>query len=79
MLPYVKAFQVSIGLSAASFLFLPFVRVGTQGHAPAKVDGADGDAGTPLTGVVRADQKAPVAVGEREKMEGSGGSSSGDM
>ncbi|KAK5660539.1 hypothetical protein OQA88_13088 [Cercophora sp. LCS_1] len=33
MLPYAKAFQVSIGLSAASFLFLPFVRLGTQGHS----------------------------------------------
>ncbi|KAK4192417.1 major facilitator superfamily domain-containing protein [Podospora australis] len=34
MLPYKKAFQVSIGLSAVSFLFLPFVRLGTQGHNP---------------------------------------------
>jgi len=33
MLPYTRAFQVSIALGAASFLFLPFVRVGTQGHA----------------------------------------------
>ena len=31
MVPYAKAFQVSVGLSAASFLFLPFVRLGTQG------------------------------------------------
>ncbi|KAM7199917.1 Major Facilitator Superfamily domain containing protein [Naviculisporaceae sp. PSN 640] len=31
MLPYTRAFQVSIALAAASFLFLPFVRVGTQG------------------------------------------------
>ncbi|KAK4240889.1 major facilitator superfamily-domain-containing protein [Achaetomium macrosporum] len=38
MLPYAKAFQVSIGLSAGSFLFLPFVRLGTQGHAPATRD-----------------------------------------
>ncbi|KAK4125915.1 MFS general substrate transporter [Parathielavia appendiculata] len=34
MLPYARAFQVPIGLSAGSFLFLPFVRLGTQGHAP---------------------------------------------
>lgn len=36
MVPYSKAFYVSVGLSAGSFLFLPFVRVGTQGHAPGK-------------------------------------------
>jgi hypothetical protein len=34
MLPYTRAFDVCIGLSAASFLFLPFVRLGTQGHSP---------------------------------------------
>ncbi|KAK4448142.1 major facilitator superfamily-domain-containing protein [Podospora aff. communis PSN243] len=33
MWPYAKAFQTSIGMSAASFLFLPFVRLGTQGHS----------------------------------------------
>ncbi|KAK0629615.1 major facilitator superfamily domain-containing protein [Bombardia bombarda] len=32
-LPFTRAFQVAIGLSAASFLFLPFVRLGTQGHS----------------------------------------------
>ncbi|KAK3939888.1 major facilitator superfamily domain-containing protein [Diplogelasinospora grovesii] len=36
MLPYMKAFQVSVGLSAVSFLFLPFIRLGTQGHVPAE-------------------------------------------
>ncbi|KAK3996780.1 major facilitator superfamily-domain-containing protein [Cladorrhinum sp. PSN332] len=34
MVPYTNAFRVSVGLSAAGFLFLPFIRVGTQGHAP---------------------------------------------
>ncbi|KAK3390280.1 major facilitator superfamily-domain-containing protein [Podospora didyma] len=38
MIPYKQAFQVSIGLSAASFLFLPFVRLGTQGHSPRDAD-----------------------------------------
>lgn len=38
MVPYAKAFQVSVGLSAGSFLFLPFVRLGTQGHAPRPVE-----------------------------------------
>ncbi len=33
MVPYKHAFLVSIGLSAASFLFLPFVRLGTQGNS----------------------------------------------
>lgn len=37
MWPYAKAFQTSIGMSAVSFLFLPFVRLGTQGHATAAV------------------------------------------
>ena len=34
LLPFTRAFQVSVGLSAAGLLFLPFVRLGTQGHAP---------------------------------------------
>ena len=34
MLPFTRAFQVSVGLSAGGLLFLPFVRLGTQGHAP---------------------------------------------
>lgn len=63
MMPYSKAFQVSIGLSAASFLFLPFVRLGTQGHAP----GADASvskggatmAGTAATG----DEKSSTLLG----------------
>ena len=38
MVPYTKAFYVSVGLSAGSFLFLPFVRLGTQGHAPSSAD-----------------------------------------
>ncbi|KAK3687372.1 major facilitator superfamily-domain-containing protein [Podospora appendiculata] len=33
MVPYKKAFQLSIGLCAASFLFLPFIRLGTQGQS----------------------------------------------
>jgi hypothetical protein len=37
MWPYAKAFQTSIGMSAASFLFLPFVRLGTQGHSAVMV------------------------------------------
>jgi len=43
MIPYAKTFQVGIGLSAASFLFLPFVRLGTQGHS-APTDTDDGAA-----------------------------------
>ncbi|KAK0714896.1 major facilitator superfamily-domain-containing protein [Lasiosphaeris hirsuta] len=43
MVPYKKAFQVSIGLSAVSFLFLPFVRLGTQGHAAQESDDAKSD------------------------------------
>ena len=43
MVPYEKAFQVSIGLSAGSFLFLPFVRLGTQGHVPKSVDADTSD------------------------------------
>jgi hypothetical protein len=39
MVPYTRAFQVSIALSAISFLFLPFVRLGTQGHSPHAVKG----------------------------------------
>lgn len=41
MLPYSRAFMVSVGLSAGSFLFLPFVRLGTQGHAPKEGDGSE--------------------------------------
>lgn len=32
MLPYTKTFYVSIALSGFSVLFLPFVRLGTQGN-----------------------------------------------
>ena len=34
LLPFTRAFQVNVGLSAGGVLFLPFVRLGTQGHAP---------------------------------------------
>ncbi|KAK3374481.1 major facilitator superfamily-domain-containing protein [Lasiosphaeria ovina] len=43
MVPYKKAFQVSVGLSAASFLFLPFIRLGTQGHASQETDTDTGE------------------------------------
>lgn len=43
MLPYTRAFQVSIALGAVSFLFLPFVRVGTQGGAANGQGGNDVD------------------------------------
>lgn len=33
MLPYTRVFQVGIAMSGVSFFFLPFVRIGTQGHA----------------------------------------------
>ncbi|KAK1836377.1 major facilitator superfamily domain-containing protein [Podospora conica] len=49
MLPYAKAFQVCIGLGAASFLFLPFVRLGTQGHSKL-VDVKDDGAREPVLG-----------------------------
>lgn len=64
MLPYAKAFQVSIGLSAASFLFLPFVRLGTQGHAPG-TDTVDSEGENTVLAVAAArDQKDFVAMGE---------------
>ncbi len=65
MLPYSKAFQVSIGLSAASFLFLPFVRLGTQGHAPGAAVGGAKDSDEVAGIAVREDQTASFAVGER--------------
>ncbi|KAH6634588.1 major facilitator superfamily-domain-containing protein [Chaetomium sp. MPI-SDFR-AT-0129] len=45
MLPYTRAFQVGIAMSGASFLFLPFVRIGTQGHAGNgdQTEGSSGD------------------------------------
>ncbi|KAH8884833.1 hypothetical protein GQ53DRAFT_661204 [Thozetella sp. PMI_491] len=54
MLPYTRAFQVSIGLSCSALLFLPFIKLGTQGHttheANPPVDlkrGGSGDAPRP--------------------------------
>jgi len=55
MVPYAKAFQVSIGLSAASFLFLPFVRLGTQGHSTTPAAPARG---VSATRVAAADEKS---------------------
>jgi len=32
MLKFTRAFQVSVGLAGAAILFLPFIRLGTQGN-----------------------------------------------
>ncbi len=69
MLPYAKAFQVSIGLSAGSFLFLPFVRLGTQGHAPGAAARGEKDSDEVAGLTVRGDQTAPIAVGEKAMAE----------
>jgi hypothetical protein len=66
MLPYAKAFQVSIGLSAGSFLFLPFVRLGTQGHAPGST--GVGDSNVERQGLVVSappDKEVPMTVEEK--------------
>jgi nitrate/nitrite transporter NarK len=60
MLPYARAFQVSIGLSAVSFLFLPFVRLGTQGHTPGGVQGSGGSEN-------RSDPKVSEVATQNEK------------
>jgi hypothetical protein len=60
MLGYTRAWQAAIGLSAGSFLFLPFVRLGTQGHAPGAAAGE-----TKAEGAA-ADQKDPA---EQEAVE----------
>ncbi|KAK3319360.1 major facilitator superfamily-domain-containing protein [Apodospora peruviana] len=70
MLPYTKAFQVSLGLSASSFLFLPFVRLGTQGHthtADSRQDVADGPAS-----VAPSDTPVESSIDGGRKGEGSG-------
>ncbi|KAK3353579.1 major facilitator superfamily-domain-containing protein [Lasiosphaeria hispida] len=67
MVPYKKAFQVSIGLSAISFLFLPFVRLGTQGHTSQASDDVKSDAtvapvaaaATPATGASVGKEERP--------------------
>ncbi|KAK4226760.1 major facilitator superfamily domain-containing protein [Podospora fimiseda] len=59
MVPYTNAFRVSIGLSAAGFLFLPFIRVKTQGHAPVE-----------KSKVAGGDVEAVAGDGDREKREG---------
>ncbi|KAK3307478.1 major facilitator superfamily domain-containing protein [Chaetomium strumarium] len=76
MLPYAKAFQVSIGLSAASFLFLPFVRLGTQGHAGVGTSSSGGGSSVDddgnmlrLVKVTQDQKKIPTAVGEERAAE----------
>lgn len=45
MLKFTRTFQVSLALAALSVLIVPFIRIGTQGHAetPAKGEGSEGD------------------------------------
>lgn len=62
MMPYSKAFQVSIGLSAGSFLFLPFVRLGTQGHAPSAGAGESRRDGKTAGTAATVDEKAPTLL-----------------
>ncbi|KAL2133539.1 hypothetical protein VTI74DRAFT_2192 [Chaetomium olivicolor] len=64
MLPYCRAFQVSVGLSAGSFLFLPFVRLGTQGHAPR---GADAGEEKTLAPAAAPGQAVSAAGSEKEE------------
>jgi hypothetical protein len=37
MLSFTRAFQASMAFAAASLLFTPFIRLGTQGNAPKQV------------------------------------------
>lgn len=39
--PYRMAIFVSVGLAALSCMFLPFLRIGTQGNAPAEKDASE--------------------------------------
>lgn len=47
MLKFTRTFQVSVAMAALSVLFVPFIRIGTQGHETAdhkgEVSEADGD------------------------------------
>lgn len=50
MLKYTRTFQACVGLAAAALLFVPFLRIGTQGNAPqddttefAELPGASGN------------------------------------
>jgi len=56
MVLYAKAFQVAIGLSAASFLFLPFVRLRTQGNSSVAVKD---DGAVPVTTPGQVEKSAP--------------------
>lgn len=47
MLKYSRAWLTSVAISAVGILFLPFIRVGTQGNSPGGKDTEDSGATTP--------------------------------
>lgn len=72
VVPYRMAFFVSVGLAGLSCLLLPFMRIGTQGNAPADKVAAEemtasmGLANPNATGETAGDEKAdkgPAASG----------------
>jgi hypothetical protein len=49
MLRFQRAFQVSVGLAAASIIFLPFLRLGTQGNTvPMEEEAQDQPSSEPI-------------------------------
>lgn len=55
MLKFTRTFQVSVAMAAVSVLFVPFIRVGTQGHYEADTVAA------PVEITADGKEKAPTA------------------
>lgn len=64
MLKFTRTFQVSVAMAGFSVLFVPFLRVGTQGHHEEDAD----DVAQPVGGA-EGSEKAQAGLAGREKNE----------